>query len=74
MAKTTCINYALDLMQEHEYYRIDNIIIDPDEKSKIENLFNFFVFYKSGGENYLCIMNKDKLLEFVNTNFLEDEE
>ena len=74
MAKTTCINYALDLMQEHEYYRIDNIVADIGDKDRL-NAISEFIFYKDNSEHDLYIFKDEaEIIEFVNTNFLEDEE
>lgn len=72
MAKTTCINYALDLMQNHEYYRIENIVADIGDK--VTDISNF-LFYKDNSEHDLYIFKDEaEIIEFVNTNFLEDEE
>ena len=74
MSKTTCINYALDLMQEHEYYRIKNIVADIADQDKVTDISDF-LFYKDNSEHDLYIFKDEaEIIEFVNTNFLEDEE
>lgn len=74
MAKTTCINYALDVMQEHEYYRIETIVADIGDKDRL-NAISDFLFYKYNSEHDLYIFKDEaEIIDFVNTNFLEDEE
>jgi hypothetical protein len=74
MAKTTCINYALDLMEGHEYYRIENIVADAKDQNKVTDISDF-LFYKYNLEHNLYIFKDEaEIIEFVNTNFLEDEE
>ena len=82
MAKTTCINYALDLMNERGYARVNDLYSKYKSNSfkKHRNIINRLVFYKwygprnnEGNEIYL-FENEQNLIDFVNTNFLEDEE
>ena len=74
MAKTTCIDDALDLMEEHEYYRIADFVADIGDKDRL-NAISEFIFYKDTSEHDLYIFKDEaEIIEFVNTNFLEDEE